>query len=134
MAAVGALTATGCALADSDASAEASLHPYSPAPPHPYHPPAAPGVGGYGYTPRPYPPAPYGPTHGPPAHGTPDYGGPPLCSKNSSDLVKNYCLVDHEYPVYEIQHAVEYHYSAVAALYKVQLAIFKTNFYLCCAQ
>ena len=45
--------------------------------------------------------------------------------KNASDLVKSYCLVDHEYPVYEIQHAVEYHYSAVAALYKARWITFE---------
>ena len=57
---------------------------------------------GYGYTPRPYPPAPYGHTplpghpHTPADHAAPLYDGPPVCSKNASDLVKNYCLVDHE--------------------------------------
>ena len=43
----------------------------------------------------------------------------PGCAKN---LSQHYCLDDYEYPVYEIQHAVEYHYAAVAALYKDVLA------------
>ena len=94
------------------------IHPYTPAPP--YHPPA----GGYGYTPRPYPP-PYG--HPPAVAHAPDYSSPPACAKNVTVakhgvVPKNYCLEDYEYPTYEIQHAVEYHYSAVAALYKDVLA------------
>ena len=31
------------------------------------------------------------------------------------------CLADLEYPTYDIQHAIEYHYSAVATLYKVRI-------------
>ena len=85
-----------------------------------YHPPHGPS---YGYTPAPHPP--YGQKHHvmpghppkPPGAG-PDYG-PPGCAKNST---QHYCLDDYEYPVYEIQHAVEYHYAAVAALYKDVLA------------
>ena len=91
---------------------------YTPKPA--YHPPHGPS---YGYSPAPHPP--YGqqkhimPGHPPkPPSPTPDYG-PPGCAKN---LSQHYCLDDYEYPVYEIQHAVEYHYAAVAALYKDVLA------------
>ena len=91
---------------------------YTPKPA--YHPPHGPS---YGYSPAPHPP--YGqskhimPGHPPkPPSPTPDYG-PPGCAKN---LTQHYCLDDYEYPVYEIQHAVEYHYAAVAALYKDVLA------------
>ena len=48
----------------------------------------------------------------------PDYG-PPGCAKNATT---SYCLTDYEYPSYDIQHAIEYHYSAVAALYKDVIA------------
>merc|ERR1712008_8196 len=43
----------------------------------------------------------------------------PRVQKNNTQF---YCLDDYDYPAYEIQHAVEYHYSAVAALYKDVLA------------
>ena len=81
---------------------------------HAYHPPHK-----AGYSPAPVPP--YGRPHHLPAHppkppATPDFG-PPACAKNNTQF---YCLDDYDYPAYEIQHAVEYHYAAVAALYKAQ--------------
>ena len=94
-------------------------HPgHPPHPPKPYSPPHTPS---YGYTPK--PPAPYGHPHHIPAHppkppAQPDYGIP-SCAKNHT---QHFCLEDYEYPSYEIQHAVEYHYAAVAALYKDVLA------------
>ena len=45
--------------------------------------------------------------------------GPPSCSYNTS---RSYCLKDFEYPTYDIQHAIEYHYAAVASLYKDVIA------------
>ena len=83
-----------------------------------YHPPHAPK---HGYSPAPHPPYGHGhhmPGHPPKPPTSPDYG-PPGCAKNHT---QHYCLDDYEYPVYEIQHAVEYHYAAVAALYKDVLA------------
>ena len=79
----------------------------------------------YGVTPAPYPPYGYTPSYGPPApvyhqksllpvvtkkKKEPSYAVP-TCSYNTT---KSWCLSDHEYPTYDIQHAIEYHYAAVA--------------------
>jgi len=94
-----------------------------------YHEPA------YGYTPT---PAPYGaphhapvhhaPPHHAPAHHAPapyhapapvDHYKPPYCSV---DNPKTWCLEDKEYPKYEIEAALQYHYDGVQTLYKDVLA------------
>jgi len=126
--------------------------PFTPAPyaAVPYSPvPFSPTPAPYGYTPSPTPyapllpkvapaygtlppppppayglppaygpaPAPYGP---PPAYGPPPPPhGPPACSIGNP---RPWCLEDKEYPVYEIQHALEYHYDAVQQMYKDVLA------------
>jgi len=41
---------------------------------------------------------------------------PPLCAKGKN--WKNWCIEDEEYPKYEIQKAIEYHYDSVQQLYK----------------
>lgn len=41
---------------------------------------------------------------------------PPECARNSS-ATSTSCLTDAHYPTYDIQRAIEYHYSAVASLY-----------------
>ena len=53
------------------------------------------------------------------AKKAPHYDGPPSCSLNTT---RSWCLLDYEYPTYEVQHAIEYHYAAVAALYKDVIA------------
>jgi len=59
--------------------------------------------------------APAAPYHEPkPAHYE-----PPKCS---IDNPKTWCLEDAEYPTYEIEHALQYHYEGVQALYKDVLA------------
>merc|ERR1712200_53386 len=76
----------------------------------------------YGYSPAPvvhaapayHEPAPYV-HHAPKA----DHYKPPLCAK---DNPKTWCLEDKEYPKYEIEAAVQYHYDGVQALYKDVLA------------
>jgi hypothetical protein len=84
--------------------------PYHPAPVHhaPYHPAPV-------HHPAPYHPAPHHPApHHPPAE-YPD----PACSV---DNPKPWCLEDPEYPTYEIQKAIEYHYDSVQQMYKDVLA------------
>merc|ERR1712158_332444 len=44
---------------------------------------------------------------------------PPACS---IDNPKTWCLEDEEYPTYEIEHALQYHYEGVQAIYKDVLA------------
>merc|ERR1712058_220985 len=44
---------------------------------------------------------------------------PPACSLHN---VKTWCLEDPEYPTYEIEHALQYHYEGVQAIYKDVLA------------
>ena len=80
--------------------------PHHPVAPHhaPHH--AAP------YHPEPYHPAPHHPVKE--AHYT-----PPKCSKGNP---KTWCLEDEEYPTYEIQKAIEYHYDSVQQMYKDVLA------------
>jgi len=60
-------------------------------------------------------PVPAAPYHEPkPAHYE-----PPKCS---IDNPKTWCLEDPEYPTYEIEHALQYHYEGVQAIYKDVLA------------
>ena len=102
--------------------------PYAPAPytPAPYAPaPYTPAPPPYGYSPAPPPyapiPAPYGPIphHPKPAYGHPPAYGPPACAAGNP---RPWCLEDKEYPTYEIQEALEYHYDAVQQMYKDVLA------------
>merc|ERR1711881_436640 len=44
-----------------------------------------------------------------------DHYAPPACAE---DNPKTWCLEDAEYPTYEIEHALQYHYDGVQALYK----------------
>merc|ERR1712088_1260640 len=94
------------AMAEADAAHPHAV-PHHPAPyaPAPYTPAPAP----YGYSPAPYTPAPYHPHE----------EVPPVCSK---DNPKPWCLEDPEYPTYEIQKAIEYHYDSVQQMYKDVLA------------
>merc|ERR1712002_308412 len=69
-------------------------------------------------------PAPYheAPVHHAPApyhEPKPDHYEPPKCS---IDNPKTWCLEDPEYPTYEIEHALQYHYEGVQAIYKDVLA------------
>eukprot|EP00095_Tigriopus_kingsejongensis_P000264 snap_masked-scaffold329_size204955-processed-gene-0.0 protein:Tk00264 transcript:snap_masked-scaffold329_size204955-processed-gene-0.0-mRNA-1 annotation:"Spz1" len=94
----------------------ASSH-YGQYPPPPYTlSPAygnAPSYPQYGHQPRQgYAPQPAYPLAGA-AHVA--YDHPPSCSKGNP---KPYCLVDPEYPTYEVQQAVEYHYDTIQQLYK----------------
>merc|ERR1712038_2014840 len=83
--------------------------PYEPYPPAPYHEPV--------HHPVHHPaPAPY---HEPKAHPKPDNYKPPKCSVGNP---KTWCLEDPEYPAYEIEHALQYHYEGVQAIYKDVLA------------
>ena len=80
-------------------------HPARPSHPHevaPYHEPPP-------YLPNsaPYHPAPY--------HHHNYHHGPPRCAKGNP---KTFCLDDYEYPTYEIQSAIEFHYDVVQQLYK----------------
>jgi len=89
--------------------------PYAPAPVHhpapaPYHDPYAPAP--YAAHPAPHHPAPH---HPKPAHDAP----PPKCSV---DNPKTWCLEDAEYPTYEIEAAITYHYDSVQQMYKDVLA------------
>jgi len=108
--------------------------PYGPPPPvhhAPVHHPAP-----YSPTPAPYAPAPHHPVHhgahhGPVHHAPPHHGAPypvphhqpqpeheykePKCAEGNT---KTWCLEDEEYPKYEIQKAIEYHYEAVRQIYK----------------
>jgi len=60
------------------------------------------------------------PVHVEPYHEpVPDHYEPPKCSVNNP---KTWCLEDPEYPSYEIEHALQYHYEGVQALYKDVLA------------
>jgi len=54
---------------------------------------------------------PAGPYHEP----KPEIYEPPKCSV---DNPKTWCLEDAQYPTYEIEHALQYHYEGVQALYK----------------
>jgi hypothetical protein len=96
--------------------------PYAPAPyahPAPHHP--AP------HHPAPHHPAPHhaAPHHAAPYHPAPHHAkaephyGPPACSKGNP---KPWCLEDKEYPAYEIEKAIEYHYDSVQQMYKDVLA------------
>ena len=89
------------------------------------------------HAPSPYAPAPYaqGPHHpghhGPVHHAPPHHAAPypvphhqpqpeheykePKCAEGNT---KTWCLEDEEYPKYEIQKAIEYHYEAVRQIYK----------------
>merc|ERR1711887_369147 len=80
----------------------------------------------YGYTLAPaY--GPVEPVHHAPVHHAPaayhepkpDHYEPPKCS---IDNPKTWCLEDPEYPTYEIEHALQYHYEGVQAIYKDVLA------------
>lgn len=42
----------------------------------------------------------------------------PVCAKNITQLFPNVCLHDPDYPLEEIEHAIKYHYHAVASIYK----------------
>jgi len=61
--------------------------------------------------------------HAAPYHPAPaphhDAYKPPVCSV---DNPKTWCLEDPEYPTYEIEHALQYHYEGVQAIYKDVLA------------
>merc|ERR1719499_1395756 len=59
--------------------------------------------------------------HGPAAYHEPkpDHYEPPKCS---IDNPNTWCLEDPEYPTYEIEHALQYHYEGVQAIYKDVLA------------
>ena len=59
--------------------------------------------------------APYGaaPHHAPPHHEQPYHE--PKCAEGNT---KTWCLEDEEYPKYEVQKAIEYHYEAVRQIYK----------------
>ena len=79
------------------------------APAHiPVHAPA------YGHAPV-HHAAPYGaaPHHAPPHHEEPYHE--PKCAEGNT---KTWCLEDEEYPKYEVQKAIEYHYEAVRQIYK----------------
>jgi len=99
--------------------AHAVVHPapaYTPAPAYGHAPAYAPApayVPAPAYAPAPayHQPAPY---HKPEAHYE-----PPACSV---DNPKTWCLEDAEYPTYEIEHALQYHYEGVQAMYKDVLA------------
>merc|ERR1719347_957785 len=54
-----------------------------------------------------------------PYHQPEPHYEPPACSV---DNPKTWCLEDPEYPTYEIEHALQYHYEGVQALYKDVLA------------
>ncbi|CAB4065785.1 unnamed protein product [Lepeophtheirus salmonis] len=54
-----------------------------------------------------------------PNHNQPEHYAPPKCSKGNPNT---YCVEDSEYPTYEIEHALEYHYDAVQQIYKDVLA------------
>jgi len=104
--------------------------PYSPYAPEPYAPaPYAPAP--YAHHPAPHHPAPHhaAPHHAAPHHAAPHHAphhpkaepdyGPPTCSKGNP---KPWCLEDKEYPAYEIEKAIEYHYDSVQQMYKDVLA------------
>ncbi len=105
---------------------------YTPAPYGAQHygvTPAYPPPYGYGASPaysaphshqQPYPhyPSPSVPPH----HSNKKEYHPPLCAKNTTAVGSAWCLHDKEYPTYDVQHAIEYHYAAVAALYKDVIA------------
>jgi hypothetical protein len=144
---ISALIAAVSANADADAAhPHHPVHPvHHPVPHHPapHHPAPAPygytpAPPAYGYSPAPYTPAPYhpepapyAPVHHPvPHHPAPHHphpapyhpehpAGPPACSV---DNPKPWCLEDPEYPTYEIQKAIEYHYDSVQQMYKDVLA------------
>merc|ERR1719264_1403504 len=61
------------------------------------------------------------PCHEPKAHPHPKHDNyePPKCSVGNP---KTWCLEDAEYPAYEIEHALQYHYEGVQAIYKDVLA------------
>merc|ERR1719315_466049 len=60
------------------------------------------------------------PYHQPAPYHEPEHPvEPPACSV---DNPKPWCLEDKEYPTYEIEHALQYHYDGVQALYKDVLA------------
>merc|ERR1712128_99372 len=113
-----AAVAVACAHADADAKpkADGQVYGYTPAPAYGpvepvyhespvYHTPEP------AYHPAPVHHVPAAPYHEPkPAHYE-----PPKCSIENP---KTWCLEDPEYPTYEIEHALQYHYEGVQALYK----------------
>ena len=58
---------------------------------------------------KPYAPPPYKPAY------PPKYDDVPVCAKNSS---KPWCLSDYDYPLYDVQKALDQHYQTVLSLYK----------------
>jgi len=101
--------------------------PYAPAPVH--HAPVhhAPAAYHDPYAPAPYAPAPApyaahpAPHHPAPHHKpAPHHDAPP--PKCSVDNPKTWCLEDTEYPTYEIEQAITYHYDSVQQMYKDVLA------------
>ncbi|TRY64183.1 hypothetical protein TCAL_05609 [Tigriopus californicus] len=102
------------------------FHSSTPVPPYGVTPTPYPGYGyspapGYGPTAVPYGHYPHSPQPSASHHASYEANnyGPPACSKNTT---KSWCLMDYEYPAREIQHAIEYHYAAVASLYKDVIA------------
>jgi len=94
--------------------------PYAPAPyahPAPHHAPHHPVP----HHPAPHHPVPHhaAPYHPAPHHPKAEPHGPPTCSKGNP---KPWCLEDKEYPAYEIEKAIEYHYDSVQQMYKDVLA------------
>ena len=58
------------------------------------------------------------PNYKPPAYGPPpryEYAPIPQCAKNTT---KSWCLEDTEYPIIEVQQALDQHYQAVVNFYK----------------
>ena len=58
------------------------------------------------------------PNYKPPAYGPPpryEYSPIPQCAKNTT---KSWCLEDTEYPIIEVQQALDQHYQAVVNFYK----------------
>merc|ERR1711892_1151822 len=123
-----AAVAVACAHADADAKpkADGQVYGYTPAPEYGpvepvyhespvYHTPepayhAAPAAFVH-HAVAPVHHVPAAPYHEPkPAHYE-----PPKCSIENP---KTWCLEDPEYPTYEIEHALQYHYEGVQALYK----------------
>merc|ERR1711874_325154 len=102
---------------DAEPKADSQVYGYSPAPAYaPVEPVYAPEPVHHAVVHHaPVHHAPAAPYHEPkPAHYE-----PPKCS---IDNPKTWCLEDEEYPTYEIEHALQYHYEGVQALYKDVLA------------
>jgi len=108
--------------------APAYVDPYAPAPVHhAVHDPYAPAP--YAAHPAPHHPAPHHPApyHPAPHHPAPHHpkpaphheAVPPKCSV---DNPKSWCLETPDYPTYEIEAAITYHYDSVQQMYKDVLA------------